>query len=71
MITEDEISGIIDSMNNGGVIPSGVEPVSIDRKKNVYTRVNFDGLGMYYVDPNTNPTKIMTEEQVQEIKDSL
>ena len=70
MIIESEITQIVKAMNAGGDVPQGVEPLTIDRGLKVYTRIYFEGLGVYIVHPSNNIIKILTEEESQELKNS-
>lgn len=67
MITEDEISGLIDSMNSGGDIPEGVEAWSINKGKMVFDKIYFIGLGVYKTDIFPS-VLIMTDQEAIQLK---
>lgn len=64
MITEEQIPEIVKSINIPKTnLPVGVIPVRISRFVRKYSHVYFEGLGLYDVNNEDEPIRLMTEEE--------
>lgn len=69
MIDINDIPKIMESINNGGEKPEGVEVWDLSRDKKFYTVVLFEGLGMFRFSKKSGFV-LVTQEEINNIRNA-